>query len=197
MPLVQAYQCPQTKKLFSLEQRARYQVHLKRVAHERYTKRMMAREAAEQEIFLQDTLWSLSSIGEIEAWFVSNVRWLERNALRSCGYRRASKEPKPLSFACFELDVKWSGYVYNSHAAPRGGVINWSHRDPSKPSSYPGYTGSVRYSLSDPDHGLGSSIFRGTLIHTGSGGGGAECEYSVSMFDDDWPGLKAMRVLSA
>lgn len=109
--------------------------------------------------------------------------------------------------------------VSNSHHGPLIGKTNWSGRDKSVPTSYPGWHGRVWIRYQEAPRDFGSSPFSMTLTHTGTGGGGSysgpshavsaarfkryghakqpgsypeiHCfSWDYSIFLDDWPGLK-------
>jgi hypothetical protein len=104
----------------------------------------------------------------------------------------------------WDLDVNFGlhfGNVSNSHNCPINGVTNWGRRDPTKPESYWGWSGSIEGTLKGkvPKKTFGGSIadlikekFR--VIHTGTGCPGRPNEYririSCELFLDDFPKLK-------
>jgi hypothetical protein len=200
MPIVSAYQCPHTKKLFAIEDKNKYKKHLVALATEQYNARVRQRVAKEKKEFLSKTLWSCLTIGQIEEWFTTNGLWLTRNLTFRKDQLR--KKMEPIIFDSFKLDVRWSPIVSNSHNCPVGGVTNW-HRKKELPIGYPGYSGTIRYSINNT-HGqksyfnFGSEIFNGTLVNTGGGGGnGLDYQYQVYLFDSDWPNLRIHENLTA
>ena len=80
---------------------------------------------------------------------------------------------KKCSVVGFAWDLNF-GNVRNTHSRPINGVENWSGRDKSLPTSYPGWNGRVwiRYS-NDGLPGGGYDPFSATLTYPGTGGGGA------------------------
>lgn len=104
----------------------------------------------------------------------------------------------------WDLDVNFRlhfGNVSNSHSCPINGVTNWGRRDPTKPESYWGWSGSIEGTLKGkvPKKTFGGSIadlikekFR--VIHTGTGCPGRPNEYNIriscELFLDDFPKLK-------
>ena len=116
MPLVEAWQCPHTGTLFAKDDRHQYQAHLRRLGTERRRQRVLA----ERDQLLTNTLWNLSTIVEIEQWFLNNGAWLSTVA-----FGRDYPSAKPVRFTRFSLDVGWRSHVYNTHSAPRGEPTNW------------------------------------------------------------------------
>lgn len=102
----------------------------------------------------------------------------------------------------FKLDVRFGEKCSNSHCAPRNGNTNWGgyKTDQGVPRNYPGFYGNISYKLiNNPErHPVLDRLcmrhndalaFIG--IHTGSGGGGGErWQYGVTLFLDDFEGLK-------
>jgi len=72
----------------------------------------------------------------------------------------------------FVWDINYSDLVSNSHHAPIGQSTNW-WRDAEKPLGYPGFSGRVWIRISNKIPGFASSIFNGSLTHTGTGGLGS------------------------
>jgi hypothetical protein len=191
MPLVEAWQCPHTGTLFAKADRHLYQAHLRRIATVRRRERATQRALAERDQYLANTLWNLSTIAEIEQWFLNNGAWLSSVAFKD--YPRA----RVVNFTRFSLDVRWYKHVSNTHSAPRGQPTNWG-RESGTPTGYPGYRGTVSFDLDRECPGFTSDLFRATGLDTGTGSGGRlNCQYEAILWDADWPGLKTMRVLTA
>lgn len=70
---------------------------------------------------------------------------------------------------CWELS--YSDKVSNTHSCPLNGVLNWNV-EPDKPTGYKGWSGRLWLRLLEDYDGFGSELFNGTLVHTGTGGGG-------------------------
>lgn len=189
MPKVTAYLCPWTKRLFRTQEK--YIEHLKRYRTEEILHTVRARRslAAFEELYEQQTISSIVS------WLENNPQVLFDNAMNRAfpsTRRSASRKRDTFSFKVNSMKLTWVDSASNSHAAPRNGVKNWE-RDPSKPMGYPGWAGSISYSISH-DIGFSSGIFEGTCLNTGSGGGGYDsASYSITLFDSDWPGLSRLR----
>ena len=109
MPLVEAWQCPHTGTLFAKADRHRYQAHLRRLGTARRRERARQRVLAEREQYLANTLWNLSTISEIEQWFLNNGAWLS-----SVAFGRDYPSAKPVRFTRFSLDVDRKSTRLNS-----------------------------------------------------------------------------------
>lgn len=96
------------------------------------------------------------------------------------------------------LDVRYSPFTSNSHAAPLNGVSNWCSREADKPTSYEGWVGNITIKWTGvckikKYHGSSDYIasdeirmFRG--VNTLSGGAGnSDCRYGVTLFCEDFP----------
>jgi len=108
---------------------------------------------------------------------------------------------------------RYSELVSNTHSAPLTGVTNWGGRKEDAPRGYPGFVGSIEWRTRFPEEGrpknisscIAGSLFSGDLvgINTGTGGsrgagektGIIRYQYSVSIFLDDWIGLKRSHFL--
>ena len=73
----------------------------------------------------------------------------------------------------FSWNIIYSDNVSNSHNAPLGGTTNWGGSDKDRPNGYPGFAGRVWIRYSRTPSGWGSDGMNGTLVHTGTGGGGS------------------------
>lgn len=200
MPIVQAYQCPQTSKLFSIDQKTQYQKHLRKVATERYNTRKAEQLVREQDAYLDASLWQCGTFTDIEDWFMNNGLWLARNAIihNSWSDKRQYYRRKviPLQFKSFQLKLHYSSNIHNTHSAPKGKPRNWN-RDPNLPSGYAGWSGRLEYKLEKEHLDGGSTMFKTTGVYTGIGGGGGYgYGYDVILWEDDWPSLSFMQKLT-
>ena len=93
--------------------------------------------------------------------------------------------------------------VSNTHDCPRDGVQNWS-QEASKPLGYPGYHGTIEYTVENNPEGnkdlkplwIRINDALGYVgIHTGSGGyaPGGGYRFSVSLYMSDFEGLRKTR----
>lgn len=89
----------------------------------------------------------------------------------------------------------WYNYWYretfmlsNTHKCPEGGVRNWN-QIPNTPTFYPGVLARISLELNSCSV-FSSDMFAGTLIKTGTGGGGGDnFAYDLYIFKDDFPNL--------
>lgn len=105
----------------------------------------------------------------------------------------------------FALDVAYNEQASCSHSAPVGKPTNWGGQDKKSPTSYVGLTGSIKGTskhltvVPKKDtwrQSSGSDFFKGfgrgiIGINTGSGSGGDVFQFSVTLFLDDFPLIKA------
>ena len=87
--------------------------------------------------------------------------------------------------------VNYGDFCSNTHKCPIGGELNWD-RNSKRHLGYPGLTGSI-YLKKAKQSGqyCGDYIENIPGINTDCGGGGYNSEYSVTLFLDDFPKIKA------
>ena len=83
------------------------------------------------------------------------------------------KTNKKVKVVGLKWDIQHHTQVSNSHDCPINGFTNWSTRDASKPTGYPGWRGRVWVRYAEPIHSFGSNPWEETLLHTGTGGFGS------------------------
>ena len=180
-----AYQCPWTSTLFT--DKKLYAIQLANYRESHIREKIRARNW-EKDLALFNA----------QPDFDSMVQWIENNPIRfiSNGLRhrrwkpdRHIKIPSDFKIKILKFKLEYSDKVRNSHSCPRDGVRNWSNNIPGVPDSYPGWRGSFNYWVSHEIYGVGSDMFMGTGINTGTGGSGRACYwgYEVSLFASDWP----------
>jgi len=208
MPQVLVWQCPNTGKLF--DSKGQYVKYVKATAKSRLEQR---KEQAKRKVLFH---WheefrarEQSIEGMLEA-VIQEQEWFWRLArIRSTDFQRGKLVlPDPVLVEFTEVRLQYSDSVSNSHSRPLNGVTNWGGRKTHKdgtplPRGYPGWRGRLEWRVKWPEKYNGSypgtSLFAGSCIHTGTGGGGGYLEghahfgYDVSIFEDDWPGLKTYR----
>jgi len=216
MPRVTVWKCPHTGKLF--EEEKKYKTHLNRLARERREQRkiQISKDLAKAWwLQVQDTEMDISELPEFimvnQSRFWAEAARTEPWDWNNIGRTRkgvAMPVPKLVWFNVFDLE--WSGRVSNSHACPRGGVMNWGGREKltdgsPAPHGYPGWTGRMEWRIEWPQEWdgwyPGSNLFKGqhVCIHSGSGGGGTwkmgyqTFGYDIKIFAADWPGMARWR----
>jgi len=214
MVQIVAYKCETTGKIF--EHEADYLKLQRRLAREKaardremklqnkldswfkeFRNRMMTPDQLRQEITEnQEYFWALAKRSTF--------------GFRSDDWQRVGKNkrkgeimPMPVLTEFTEWHLNWSNEVSNSHNCPTNGVTNWCHRDTTAPTSYPGWFGRIAWKVKWPEEWdgvyLGTDLFVGSCIHTGTGGGGAWKDgyqtfgYDVQIFAADWPGMSALQ----
>jgi len=75
-----------------------------------------------------------------------------------------------VSFLKFEGQFRKE--IANTHCSPIGKPTNWARRDPTLPTSYPGFFGRAWIIYSDRPSGFGSDHTHDTGLNTGTGGYG-------------------------
>lgn len=209
MPIVTAYQCPRTDKLFTSKHA--YLRHLKSLAERNLAVRNREKKKRKDEQWWEDNFYNkVQSAAQLEAALIHHVVYIVNRALTMnwCGEGAAKviKENQlSLEFTKFQVDSK---NVCNSHNSPIGGVTNFMQID-SLPKSYAGW--SCRWEwLTHLSKAArlqttcsGGLIFENTRIHTGTGGGGSfrvsdsprritqAFGYHVELFESDWPAMTA------
>lgn len=204
-------------KLF--EDKEKYQKHLRKLATQRNleTKILVAKQNKVQ--FWADNFWNrVKSLEQLKHALLIHAEQLGLNGLDNYWFagRRKSPTGPPIIKQFEEFSLRYSDSVSNTHNCPHNGVTNWnqSHnrqKGLNLPEGYPGFRGRVSYHVEwytewSSSYPGGSDLFVGTRIHTGTGGGGnyksydpkdkkgkglQSFGYDVTIFFDDWPGLKA------
>lgn len=194
--IVNAYQCPWTKRIFGTK--ASYVNYLVKLRADRTFKRIRNRRqnALFEEFIMQPDLESIVKWIELHPEFFFDRMIAHGRA--GWGNRRA-KFRDDFWIKIHSIELTYSHLLSNSHSCPRGGVTCWSSWESKdgRPRGYPGWGGHIKFQLS---HDIsGSDVFNTRIgINTGTGGGrgGNIYEYDLKMFADDWPGMKMMRFMN-
>lgn len=193
MPKVQAWQCPETGKLFAIDARDRYVNHLRKIRQQRMLRR--TRKKAEATfIERRNEFWRTTmSFEDIETFIVENAA--EVFAQCSEFQRRDHKgheRPTPLVEQVSFGRMRWDEYVSNTHSAPVGKPTNWGRKD-GLPLGYPGWKGEIIIEYRPRNNNENSFDSTGLArwgIHTGSGGGGPNRHrYEVIIFEEEFINL--------
>jgi len=190
--VAKAYICPWTKEIYATKRS--YVNHLKKLRTDRMHRR--AKHLRHQRKLLD--LWNQSSFDKIIEWIHLNPEVFWENAKRNGWASDAARWDKirdSFTVTIKYLDLTYNECVSNSHSHPRNGVSNWGGKDKLKdgtpaPRGYPGWSGRISFQLNTEAISFSSDVFRDIGLNTGGGGGGGVYNYSLTMFMDDWPGLK-------
>jgi hypothetical protein len=194
---IAARKCPFTGKIFETD--PQYTRHLAGVRGQQRQRRAWKHIGADGDAAILWATHHVTSADEFDAWFRQS--W---SALVGRGYRTNANDndydkykskqdivvPKLLSS---ELSIGSYGFQSNSHSCPSGGVTNF-RGDPSLPRGYMGWFGRVNYKFAystADSHACGFGMFRDSVIHTGTGGGGCHgYAFDFSLWADEWPAWK-------
>lgn len=192
---VQVRKCRFTGKIFEEKDLKKYAIHLRNLRVERAEKRKLDKVRSTYTSWLNREKKKILHPEEIPAWFLKNQRKI-MDAVNAGFGERGEKFYPTDEFVKFSFDkARYSRLASNSHVCPKGGVINWCGKDDTKPTGYPGWTTHVNGSLKRNRNHLSNYPYAAALnavgLKTNSGGGGNESwGYGITIFLDDWPGLK-------
>jgi hypothetical protein len=181
MPKVQAWQCKHTGKLFPIEQEKEYKRHTGRAYRTIAAQKKEARERAEFNEWLATEKLKCKTLDQVAEFLTKNFNRLNTY---NYGYRNGKK---PI-IVSIKITGEYRDRVSNTHSCPRNGVTNWGSKA-DKPKGYPGIYGRIEIKVQNKDNysGFLSDYLGPADVHTGSGGHG---DYDVTLWLDDWPGLK-------
>jgi hypothetical protein len=208
MSIITAYKSDADGKIF--EDKKKYQAHLRKLASQRrQDKKIQEAEQAFEDFNRRMGL--VSSIAELEKFIKDNWHTFWVNGVKHNTWHMRGKPAEMHEYVDVEFEnIRWLNQMSNSYVCPRNGVTNWGGRNKDSPRGYPGWYGSIRIRVRPPlkthrgkeyiSDGWGSDYFKNTVICTGSGGGGGNkdneyvsYQYEVSLWADDFPGLKLAR----
>lgn len=204
MPQVLVWKCPHTGKLF--EDKGKYTQHLRKQGRIRANERKLAAAAASWADF-NLRMGQVRDIDELKKFIADNWEQFAINAVKQNQWRGKIEAAGNIhKLTSVEIDTaRWSESLGNTHGCPRGGVSNFmGHAD--KPRGYPGWhsritvhieTGVYKYRNKEYTRdGFGSDYFAGSILETGSGGGGGSKTlgvvsygYELRLWAHDFPGM--------
>lgn len=208
MSIITAYKSDADGKIF--EDKKKYQAHLRKLAAQRRQDKKIQDAEREFEEF-NIGMGQVSSIAELEKFIKENWHTFWVNGIRHNIWRKSSITFDLHEFVDVKFEnIRWLDRMSNSHSCPRDGVTNWGGMKKDQPRGYPGWYGAIHLKVRPPikkhrgkdyiSDGWGSDYFAKTIICTGGGGGGSNrdnkyvsYEYEVSLWADDFPGLKLAR----
>jgi hypothetical protein len=200
---VQVHKCRFTGKIFEEKDLKKYAAHLVKLRAEMKQKREQDRVTKEWAKWLKKERARINTIDEIVPWFLANQIKIMHAVNAATSFISDRFYPASDIFTKIDLNVRYNPSASNSHRCPDKGVTNWlltRDNDPTKPTSYVGWTGNISGFLKRDKKNNYSYPYGEALkivgLKTGSGGGGNEkWSYEVTIFLDDWPGLKHEIVL--
>lgn len=200
------------------EDKEKYQKHLRKLARIRLQERKIKLHEQDEQRFWEDNFWNrVKSPVQLQHALLVHAERIGMNGLKSVWTGRTNKRPSgpPLLKQFNTFSLRYSDSVSNTHSCPHNGVTNWnqSHnrqKGLNLPEGYPGLHGRFDYSAewySEWEHYYpgGSDMWKGSRIHTGTGGGGGykpydpkekrgkglqSFGYDITIFFDDWPAMK-------
>lgn len=184
-----AYRCPWTHKLFTVRQR--YIDHLARYRENQIHEKIRIANWAQT----RDQFNAMPDFYSVVKWIENNSIWFLSNGIRhyTCSTTVDIDIPSDFKIKVTNFSLEYSDKVSNSHSCPRDGVSNWNGNMPGVPNHYPGWYGRIYYLTSHDINGIGSDLFKGTGINTGSGGGSKNRRgYDVKLFASDWPVINSI-----
>lgn len=204
MPLVSVWKCAKTGKLF--ENKSKYIKHLRNLGYERRIQRQKDVYRNKWEELVKE-LNSLTTEYEIMNWIEDHSKDLLMNALNHNTFRtQVPKFINEFKIKVTRFQLKYDSAISCSHSAPRGQRSNWDRNLKIGPTHFPGWTAHLEFGFSHDINTFFSDIFRGTGIHTGTGGTWRNFEHDgvkyrglhsyVTLWADDWPGLKVYHALT-
>jgi hypothetical protein len=193
MPIVSAWQCPQTGKLFAMKDT--YLTHLRKLAKSRITERKQRKFLAERVAFFAGMRQTCDSIEAVQQFVIDNWQAFVMNGESRGGELRSKRSNAPKMIK-LSLTIGPFRKCSNSHSAPFTGVTNFC-RVAGRPTEYWGWQGKFEWVIDADLSCFPSDVFEQTGICTGGGGGGVnrlkQSTYSgdFTMFADDWPTMAA------
>lgn len=210
--IITAYKSTHDGKLF--EDKAKYVKHLRKIAAERRYDRKIQKINQDRTEFLRKNFWEgVKSPDQLVQALKVHAEWIGLNGLANERFYTKKRPPGPPLFKSCNLSLHYSDQVSNTHSCPHNGVTNWNQAHNRRqglnlPEGYPGLRGRLDYKVEwysawEGWYPGGSDMWKDTRVHTGTGGGGGfkayetdktkglqSFGYDVTLFFDDWPGLK-------
>lgn len=203
MPLVVAWQCPKTQKLFNSV--TKYRKHLKVLARKDLAKKRQNKNVTAYQDWVRKLQTCVKSIEELEEELSKNFQKMVNDHCTHGASFHSDRKAAPPTIVRANVSfssIRFSDQISNTHDCPKNGVTNWG-RKPGSPTGYPGLSGRVTFEYTSTDSreipSWVTDMFRSLSINTGSGGGGTKREggkiiaytgeYEVRIYAGDWPEL--------
>lgn len=205
MSQILAWKCDHDGKIF--ESKEKYTKHLRKLAGQRAQQRKIDQMNKDRDSFLKRMGDTVTSIKELEEFITENWDWFFANGMKHNLWMGGAKPTTKHTLVKIKFEnMRWSDSVSNTHSYPRnGGVQNWAQHNPDNahlPKGYPGWVGDICFTVhagfSDhkvprPYSGYGADYFKNTIINTGGGIGGTDCDYDMKLFAADFPAMAEER----
>lgn len=198
MPIISVYKCPVTGKLF--ENKSKYIKHLRDLGNHNRIQRQKEVYRNKWQALITE-LNSLHDSAHIAKWIEDHSKDLLMNGMNH--YHINTRVPKCINdfkIKVTNFDLKYNPMVSCSHSAPRGCKTNWGGKTEHGPTHYPAFVAHMEFGFSHDTPCFFSDVFGDTGICTGSGSSWHNFEHNgikykglhsyVTLWADDWPGLK-------
>lgn len=191
---IQVYKCPWTGKIFEFSDREKYIMHLAKIKKNNREANRITNAKNTFKEWLAAEKFNIRDVSEIPPWVLKNQEYI---MLAHNGFNRDHFYPETDRFEKITFGrMMYTDLASNTHRCPDNGVMNFGwNRNPDLPRGYPGYIGQIQGTLIRNQKHNGSYPVGECLnmlgLKTGSGGGGNNnWSWSVTVFMDDWPGIK-------
>lgn len=188
MPIVQAYECPRTHKLF--KDKTKYITHLKTLALKTWQDSDDHPRDKIIERHFDYLRRNATSFRDIATWLEVHGRLLRQMSIRySDTSHRPLKEKQGATDVMFDV-TEFKSHISNSVAKPVHGICSYG-QPPGTATSYPGVEGMMRYNETS---GLNlHDALPGVLPIRFRGGGKRNfwTAYDFVLFAEDWPFIGA------
>lgn len=201
MPIINAFKCRQSGKIFDMSDRQKILKHLKKLRVDNHRRYEFIKAGREFETMSRDVRENIRTREELAEFLVKNIQRIVDGFVATSPdasyYKRSSER-----YEKTVLDSVVIGQflnieqLRNSHSCPFSGVENWRN-DPALPQHYPGLSVRLEYYYYKGCSSLIGAALQKFGIHLGSGGGVIPhdnkpgfMKYTGTIFWlDDWPGF--------
>jgi len=180
MPKVEAWECKHTGALFPLANENEYKKHTARAYRSVVAIRKMEKKKADFKEWLATEKAKCRSPKQIAQFLQDNFQVLYDN------YNYPFKKKREKLSATVTINVNYREQCSNTHSCPQNGVMNWGSKA-DKPKGYPGLYGRINIDVTGQYSGFLGDVMSVANVCTGSGGHG---NYDVTLWIDDWAGIK-------
>lgn len=186
---ITAYKCPDTGQIF--EYKKEYDGYRRTyLANRRQGENKQTIIDGYNKI-LEDFRSTPRSWAEMGKWICDNTDVFVKRAWLLDGNKT---KPKSMKLTSVAIVAAYRERCSNTHAAPFNGVKNWYGLQ-NLPGGYPGWYGTIKLSYTGDYDGFFTNMFENTGLNFGTGSGGVDFYQSeITLFEDDWPGLREQRV---